>query len=212
MSSLTAMTATARDKLITAALELFNEHGYHATGINAILDRAGVAKMSLYNNFTSKEDLIAQALRQRDDAWMQWFADALERHSTKSASARRQRTTRPKTDAATTLLAVFDVLEEWFNQRDFNGCGFIRASGEFPNPGDPVHKIALEHKQRIEQALAALARQAGAKDPDAIARTLFVLASGAITAAQMTATSEPARDAKEAARALLASQGLLPRA
>jgi AcrR family transcriptional regulator len=199
------MTRSPRDKLIQAALELFNDQGFRATGINAILERAGVAKMSLYNNFQSKEDLIAQALRERDAQWMDWFAASIERLAFKGPRAPR---TGPKA-AAARLLAVFDVLEEWFDERDFNGCGFMRASGEFPDPGDPVHQVALEHKTRIEHALTHFAREAGAKDPESIGRTLFVIASGAIAAAQMTATSAPARDAKAAARAVMQANGLL---
>lgn len=190
------MAAPVRERLIDAALALFNERGYRAAGIEAILDRAGVAKMTLYNHFKNKEELIVEALRERDDQWLAWFAGEVERHA------------RVHEVPGAKLLAVFDVLEGWFNDRDFNGCGFIRASGEYPNPADPVHAVALDHKRRVEQAFEGWAREAGAADPAALARAMFVIVSGAITAAQMMHSPSPAHDAKSVARCLLAAHGL----
>lgn len=197
------MTATARERLIRAALDLFNERGYRAAGIDAILERAGVAKMSLYNNFAGKDDLIVEALRQRASDWMAWFVPAVESHAARAAESRGDLPT-----ATDRLIAVFDVLADWFAERSFNGCGFIRACGEFPDPADPVHIAGVSHKDRIEAALLGWCQEAGARDPQELSRALFVIVAGAIVAAQMTATAQPARDAGHAARALLSAHGV----
>ena len=123
------MAASRRDQLIDTALDLFNRNGYHATGIDRILAEAGVAKMTLYKHFGSKDALIQAALERRDERWRAWFRDAV---------ARRAETPRGR------LLAVFDALEEWFVRPDFHGCMFIRAAGEYAALDDPIHANAAE--------------------------------------------------------------------
>ncbi|MDJ0935396.1 MAG: helix-turn-helix domain-containing protein, partial [Kiloniellales bacterium] len=110
------MTATRRDHLVDTAAKLFARHGFHATGIDRILAEAGVAKMTLYKHFRSKDELILAALRRRDEEFRNWFRRRVEAR----ADAPRAR-----------LLAVFDVLAEWFEQPDFAGCTFVAAAAEF---------------------------------------------------------------------------------
>ncbi|MGH7058716.1 MAG: TetR/AcrR family transcriptional regulator, partial [Acetobacteraceae bacterium] len=92
------MASLRRDHLVQTALALFSRHGYHATGIDRILAESGVAKMTLYKHFRSKDDLILAALRHRDEQFCRWFQSEIEAR----AAHPRER-----------LLAVFDVLEAW---------------------------------------------------------------------------------------------------
>ena len=124
------MRPSRRDHLVQTALRLFMSDGFHATGIDAILAEAGCAKMTLYNHFKSKNELIVAALERRDHAWREWFQEAVERR----ASSPRDR-----------MLAIFVALEEWYRQ-DFRGCAFINASAEYPRRNHPIHRAAARHK------------------------------------------------------------------
>ncbi len=136
------MAPSRRDHLVDTALELFIRDGFHATGIDKILAESGVAKMTLYKHFKSKDELILSALRRRDEHFRNWFMRAVESR----AREPRQR-----------LLAIFDALDEWFSGRDFNGCMFINASAEFARPDDPIHVAgqadAAKHARRAARTL-----------------------------------------------------------
>ena len=106
------MASTKRENLIETARRLFYRDGFHRTGIDAILAEAGVAKMTLYKHFKSKDELILATLRLRDERFRNSFMKAVEQRAEKPADR---------------LLAVFDVLEEWFRTDEFCGCLFINA-------------------------------------------------------------------------------------
>lgn len=188
------MTSDRREQLIEASIALFNREGYHATGIDRILAEAGVAKMTLYSHFRSKEELILAALRRRDETFRNGFMRAVE----KRAKAPRDR-----------LLALFDVLGEWFASRDFFGCMFINACGEFADRAHPVHAAVAEHKRLLLAYIRTLAADAGARDPEALAKQLHLLVGGAIVHAHVAGDATAARDAKAAAAVLLAHAGVL---
>ena len=182
------MRVSRRDHLVQTAAELFGREGFHATGIDRVLAAAGVAKMTLYNHFRSKDELILAALRRRDETFRNWFLRAVEQR----AATPRDR-----------LLAVFEVLGEWFAAPDFRGCLFISAAGEFKRPEDPIHAACAEHKRLLRGYLQALAAQAGARDPEALARQLDLLIEGATVSAQISGKATPARHARDAAATLL---------
>ncbi len=129
-----SMASPRRDHLVDTALRLFYRDGFHATGIDKILAESGVAKMTLYKHFKSKDELILAAVRRRDEQIRNWLMRAAERR----ARAPRDR-----------LLALFDALEEWFRSDDFSGCMFINASAEFGRCDDPIHAAAAEHKRLV---------------------------------------------------------------
>src|SRR4051795_4170264 len=104
-----------RDLLLDTAAELFYRDGYHAVGIDTILAEAGLAKMTLYHHFSSKEELIVASIDRRGAAIAAGGETAL---AAAGASPRKR------------LLALFDWYAQWFDHRDFNGCAFIRAAGE----------------------------------------------------------------------------------
>jgi AcrR family transcriptional regulator len=182
------ISSPKRDHLMATAWRLFYRDGYRAVGIDTILAEAGVAKMTLYNHFSSKEELIIAILKKRD-------LEFRESILAKVASA--------GPDPEKRLLAVFDWVEGWFGSEDFRGCAFIRALSEYPEPTHPIHQTAWSHKEAVHVALTQLCTQAGAKDPAGLANTLSLLIDGAIVAAHATRTTTPAVEARATAASLL---------
>jgi AcrR family transcriptional regulator len=191
-----------REHLVETALRLFYTHGFHATGIDKILAEAGVAKMTLYKHFRSKDELILAALRRRDELFRNWLMGAMEH----AASDPRER-----------LLAMFEALDDWFNERalgtlGFHGCAFIKASSEFDDADHPVHRACAEHKRMIVDYLTGLAAAAGAADPAALAEQLALLKEGAIVTAQVRGATNAAQQAKFIAQTMVdAACGASPR-
>lgn len=182
------MASGKRDQLIDTALELFYQDGFHATGIDKVLERANVARMTLYNHFKSKDELILAALRRRDEKFRNWFMRSVERRTT---------------DPADRLLAVFDALDEWFAQKDFSGCMFINASAEFADTKNPIHMVSSQHKMLIQEYLQELASAAPIPDSRALADELMLLAEGAIVMAYVAGDKNAASKAKSAAGKLI---------
>ena len=191
--SMAVMASGKRDHLVDTALGLFSRHGYHAMGIDRILAAAGVAKMTLYNHFKSKDELILAVLRRRDERFRNWFMRTVERR----AKAPRDR-----------LLAIFDALGEWFAERDFSGCMFINASAEFADRDDPIHGLSAEHKRLVLGYIGELTAAAGAENSDELARQLFLLGEGAIVAAYVAGQADAAKQARKAAEILLDHAGV----
>ena len=183
-----APSSLKRDHLMATAWRLFYRDGLRAVGIDTILAEAGVAKMTLYNHFASKEELIIAILEKRD---VEFRASLMARVEAAG------------TDPSQRLLAVFDWHEAWFGTEDFKGCIFIRAVSEYPDPVHPIHQTAWRHKIAVKTLLADLATASGARDPDAFAETLSLLIDGAIVTAHATQSTSPAVSARATAAALL---------
>ncbi len=182
------MSSTKRDHLIDTALELFSRDGFHATGIDKILSVSGVAKMTLYNHFKSKDELILAVLRRRDETFRNWFMRTVEA----GAETPRDR-----------LLAVFDAVELWIRQEGFCGCTFINATAEFGERGDAIRRSCAEHKRLVLDYFEKLAAAAGAHDPEELAFALNLLAEGAIVTAQVSGSMDAAKRAKRSADILI---------
>lgn len=182
------MSSNRRDHLIDTALDLFYREGFHATGIDRILSKSGVAKMTLYNHFKSKDELILAALRRRDETFRNWFMRAVERR----ARSPRER-----------LLALFDVLGDWTREPGFSGCMFINAAAEYGDCDHPVHAIAAEHKRLMIAYIRGLAEQAGADAPERLAERLDLLMEGVIVIAQLCGKADAADTARGAAEVLI---------
>lgn len=181
---------SARDRILEAAHELFYQKGIQNVGVDEIIARSGVAKMSLYNHFQSKDQLAAEFLRQRDENWRRWFEAAVEQYGTTPTER---------------LLAMFDALKDWFEQPDFRGCAFINATVELVNSELPGYQVALKHKQLLYQHVLKLVQAAEVTDTQSLARQLLLLIEGAIILALMEGCSEAAVQARAAASALLAA-------
>ncbi len=190
------MPESRREQLVETALAVFNREGFHAAGIDRILAEAGVAKMTLYNHFRSKDDLILAALRRRDEEFRHWFSREVE--------SRTQ-------DPVERLHIMFDVLGEWFDDDDFRGCTFINAAGEYSDRTDPIHVAVAEHKRVVEAYIANLAAAAGMQTPDSLARALALLMEGAIVVAHASGDgAKVAADAKRAAACQIEAATSMP--
>ena len=174
-------------RLLLATEKLIYANGINATGMDAIVKASSVARKTIYSKFSTKEGLVAEVLRQRDQRWMDWFIAATSR-----AAGPRAR-----------LLSSFDALEEWFASADFNGCGFINAAGEAGNTSAPIREVARQHKVNLETYLKQLATNYGAADPVQMAADFLILIDGAITVAKVMGNMRAAQDAKRMAERLL---------
>jgi AcrR family transcriptional regulator len=183
------MPASRRDQLLDSATALFDHEGFH-TGIDRLVEAAGVARMTLYNQFASKDGLVLAVLRRRDEQ----VRSALARDVERRAVAPRAR-----------LLAVFDALDAWFRTPDFHGCLFIKAAAEHAQAGAAVRTLCAAHKRRQRDWLEGLARDAGAPDPAALAAQLAILVEGAIVSAQVGGDRHAAAVARSVAATLLAT-------
>lgn len=177
-----------RQHLVETALELFSEHGFHGTGIDRILERAGVSKKTLYNHFRSKDELILAVLAHYDSRFRNDFVRRVE----KAARTPRAR-----------LLAVFDVAEDWFSARSFYGCLFINAIGEHSAEDSAIRRVCQEFKRLMRDYLFELARQARLKNPSRLADQLALLLEGAIVTAQVSQDAGAARTARQVAQVLV---------
>lgn len=174
-----------REHLIDTAIALFCEHGFHATGIDRLLEEAGVSKKTMYQHFRSKEELIYAALQQFDSVSRNDFMKNVERSGT-TPKAR--------------LLAIFDVMAAWFDSNAFYGCVFINAIGEYSETESPIRDICKQFKRRQWSFIADLARQAGATDPESLADEITLLMEGCIVTAQVSQKPEAAETARKLAR------------
>ncbi len=183
------MARSRREELVDTALELFQREGFHATGIDRILAAASVAKRTLYHHFRSKDELIIAALRLRDERFRNDFMKRLEG--------------RARGAPAEALLAIFDVLAELQQKKEFRGCAFINACAEYGDRDSPIHALAAEHKRLILAYVRELAEAAGARDPGVLARQLCILMEGVIVTAQVSGDMEATRSARDAAKLLV---------
>lgn len=184
------MNAAARERLLDAAGRLFSVQGVAATGINAITAEAGVAKMSLYNSFSSKQALVAAHVRSRHEALLRSYEARVETAQ----------------DPAGRVMAMFDAYLEHAradHANGFRGCGLLNIAGELPL-GDPVRAMIAAHKAEIEQRLRAELEAAGADYAERTARHLSLLLEGAMSRAGLEGTSTMIQQARELAVQLLA--------
>jgi len=186
----TEAARTGRERVARAAYELFSQAGVRSVGVDAVIEQAGTAKMTLYRNFPSKDDLILDFLRRREERWTHaWLVAETQR---RGATPQEQ------------LLAVFDVFGEWFQGPEFAGCSFLTTMIEISDRSHPVHQAAVTHLANIRCWLSELAGAAGIADADGFARKWHILMKGAIMSAQEGDTAAAAR-AREIAELVLES-------
>ena len=176
-----------RQRLISAAYELFSRDGVSQVGIDTILAKSGCAKASLYSNFKTKVDLAIAFLDRREAVWTRgWLESEIKRR----ASTPEGR-----------LLAIFDVFDGWFHKKSFEGCSFINVLLE-SKVGSPVHKAAAIHLAKIRAIVRGLAQEANLREPEKFAQAWHMLMKGSIVSAG-EGNRNAARDAKCAARLVL---------
>jgi AcrR family transcriptional regulator len=185
MGAKAAAGPSARERLLTAANELFYDEGVHTVGIDRVIERAGVAKASLYNTYGSKDELVRVYLEQRHAVMAARITKHVERH----------------TDPRERLLGVFDAQGELFAEPGFRGCAFVSASAE--SPGEAVARAADGYRSWVRGLLTSLAREAGAPEPETLGRQLHMIYDGASLSARMDRDPSASVAARAAAAALL---------
>jgi AcrR family transcriptional regulator len=193
MEMATGVERSARDRLLDTARELFYRDGYHAVGIDTIVQRSGVAKMTLYRHFPSKDDLIAAYLERANTAFWDWLEAEVA----------------TITDPRGKLIGAFEATAALATSPLCLGCTFQAAASEFPGLQHKGHQVALEHKRRVLAFFAGLARDAGLRDPEGLAGQLLLLMDGAWVAARMFGPDNHAATVVAAARALIAAHDVV---
>jgi AcrR family transcriptional regulator len=185
---------STRERILDTAYDLFSRHGVRAVGVDRIVETSGVAKMSLYRHFGSKDELVLAFLQERE---RRWTTDWLHSEVTARADA-----------GAGRMLAIFDVFDEWFHEPGFEGCSFINVLLEFGGSDHPIRSASTEHLANIRGLVQGFAEQAGVADPEAVARQWHILMKGSIVAAG-EGDRLAARRARDLGRLLLEREGVL---
>jgi AcrR family transcriptional regulator len=177
-----------RDRILRTASRLFHREGVRTVGVDRIVAESGVAKMSLYRHYHSKDDLILAVIRDEDDRWRSELESELQRRAG---------------DPRGRLLALFDALDSWTAAKDFPGCIFQNTAIGLADPGHAASDAVAEHCRYTRRLLGELAAAAGAAEPDTLADELHVLYEGGLV------TAFAARDRRAGAIARGAAERLI---
>jgi AcrR family transcriptional regulator len=165
----TPTVPSAKARILQVAKDLFYEEGIRAVGIDRIIEQSGVAKMTLYRHFPSKDDLIVAYLEELNRCHWDWLEGVLAAHPD---DPRRQ------------LLDVFDALVAKLSVPEYRGCGFSNVVTEFPDAAHPGRRVALGHTEAMRERLTELAQRAGAPDAEQLGDQLVLLLDGAYVMGQ----------------------------
>ena len=158
----------ARERILEAAYDLFAHHGIQAIGVDEIIRRAGVAKATFYNQFTSKNELVLEFLNLREQRWtLAWIEGEATR---RAATAEAQ------------LLTIFDLFDEWFHREDFEADSFVNVLLEL-GPTHPAGKASIEHIEKVRAIITKLAEEAGLRATESFTRSWHILMKGSIVCA-----------------------------
>ncbi|WP_432482988.1 TetR/AcrR family transcriptional regulator [Kineococcus esterisolvens] len=174
--------------VLAAASELFYAHGIHAVGVEAIAERAGVTKKTLYDRFGSKERLVVEYLTARDRRWRELLAERLEAAGP---------------SAAEQLDALLAASREWSHAEGFNGCAMVNAHAEVDDPAHPAHQVIVEQKRWMLQLFRSVVERSGAPQPQHLAQALFLLHEGALVSHGIGVFDDVFERTREAALSLL---------
>jgi AcrR family transcriptional regulator len=187
---MTAMHKSARERILETADDLFYREGIHAVGIDTIIEKSGVAKMSLYRSFASKDDLVAAYLEARGQRYWQWWDGVMAGNS---IEPRRQ------------LRDLFEAIAVRTRRPEFRGCAFLKAAAEFPEECSRARVVALAHKKELRKRLLKLCRTIGAHQPDVLSNQLLMLIEGAYSTAGILGNRDAVKATAKAAEALIDS-------
>jgi AcrR family transcriptional regulator len=183
---------SARDKVFEVAADLFYHRGIRAVGVETIVQEAGVAKISMYRSFSSKDDLIVAYLAKRNDDFWRLWDDAFAKYD---GNPRAQ------------LRAIMTYLARRTTQPGYRGCPFINYCSEFPNPSHPGHKVAQANKQEMRMRFHRIAEALAVPQPKRLADGLLLLAEGAYAISQtLGGPRGPGKELNAAADALVEAQ------
>jgi AcrR family transcriptional regulator len=177
-----------RARILETACTLFYQHGVRAVGVDLVVEKAGVAKTSLYRHFGTKDDLVAAFLKREDeDFWGTWDRVARQHAD----------------DAAAELDAHLEWIGERAGRPNYRGCPQINVAAEFPEVDHPARKVAATHKRKMRQRLKSIAERLGVARTDELAGQLSLLINGAFVSSQIFEPSEATPLLRRAAHALI---------
>lgn len=187
------MGSNAKQRILDTATDLFYRRGFHATGVDRIVEEADVAKMTLYNHFSSKQELIGGVVENQRRNILSWVDEVL--HGAGDTPGER-------------LLGLFAAFENWLDRDDFRGCPFLKATAEYGELDDPPRRSAEGFKRALRERILRQLRPSGAERPAALSWKLFFLLEGSIATAHTMGQPEGASHAREAARRLMEEAGV----
>jgi AcrR family transcriptional regulator len=179
-----------RTRILKAARELFYRHGIRAVGVEAIAEAADTNKTTLYRHFASKDELIAECLREFGQEFEAAWAEIERAHAGKP---REQ------------LFAWLRFVAEFKLGTNERGCALVNAAVELPEPDHPARRVIEECKSRHREKVIELCRRAGLRDPELLADELFLLGEGARVSMQSLGPRGPAERLNEMLRTLVAA-------
>jgi AcrR family transcriptional regulator len=185
----TKSPSEVRQRVLETADRLFYQDGLRGVGIDRIIAEAGVAKMSLYKHFPSKDDLIMAVLQYREELVLDFFATAIARHEKRTKNK---------------LRAFFAALKEWFESSGFRGCAFQNAAVELADPAHAGTLFVREHKRRFQQFLSTLIADSLGPRKAGVAPAVGLLVEGAIVTAVIHGSSDSVDTARDTALKLVA--------
>ncbi len=176
-----------RDKILNAAEKLFYNDGIQTVGIDKIIKEAGVAMNTLYRYFPSKDILVKEYLKNRDQRWRKWFNSHVV----------------PGASLGENISHLFDALNDWFNEETFRGCAFINVAGEVGDSKPDIFEISRSHKEDLYRDILALCYAAEVKEAEKLAKQVSLLMEGAMVRAHLNNDKDAAIMAKEIAMTLI---------
>ena len=176
MTTESANKPSARDRILAAANDLFYREGIRAIGIDTVIERAGVAKMSLYRAFPSKNELIAAFLETRDKMYWEWWEGVVARHPD---------------DPLRQLRALFEAVAKRTSGRQYRGCPFVNMSVEFPDHAHPGRLVVARHMEELRSRLSALVEGLGLAQSKPLTDQLMLLLEGAYSVGNTMGTDGP---------------------
>jgi AcrR family transcriptional regulator len=177
-----------RDRILATASDLFYQHGIRAVGVDLVVEKAGVAKTSLYRHFGTKDDLVVAFLQRMDEEFWKTWDEVSQQHPD---------------DGRAELKAQLEWIGERVNQPDYRGCPQLNIAAEYSELGHPARKFAKEHKREMRRRLKNIAEKLKSADPDQLAGQLAVLINGAFVSTPMYKPGEATTLLQRAADALI---------
>ena len=180
--------ADVRERILATASDLFYQHGTRAVGVDLVVEKAAVAKTSLYRHFGTKDDLVVAFLQRMDEEFWKTWDEVSQQHPD---------------DGRAELKAQLEWIGERVNQPDYRGCPQLNIAAEYPELGHPARKFAKEHKREMRRRLKNIAEKLKSADPDQLAGQLAVLINGAFVSTPMYKPGEATTLLQRAADALI---------
>ncbi|MEO0394101.1 MAG: helix-turn-helix domain-containing protein [Pseudomonadota bacterium] len=184
-----------QDDILNAAEALFDARGFHAVGIDAVIERAGVSPRTLYRHFASKNVLVAAVLKHRDQRFWSFYEASAAKHLSAHGDP---------------VLAAVDAMGDWLTEESHHGCLFLKALGEFAEDEPAIIEVSRAHKQKLLADLCARAKHHTADNAQVLGRQLFLLVEGAMAEARLFGAHEATDYARAAAWALVQQPVVAP--